>query len=150
MFISFFFLCSFSNYKQTLLATSSHTQPLGPPLRLNDLSTMTFSHMSKNVQFFNHIFFKSSISIKVITLITLSHSLKSYTHLKRSEVIRIEKREWSMSDQKKTNQGNGGGQSAPKTFANLPKSRSEVRTKIITEIFKRSASVPANSSSGNK
>ena len=79
---------------------SSHTQPLDPPLRLNDLSTMNFSHMSKIFQLFNHIFLKSLISIKVITLNSLSltqklHSLeKKWSDKKKeSEIWVIRKRQ---------------------------------------------------------
>ena len=95
MYISFFFLFSFFNYKQTLLATSSHTQPLDPPWRLNDLSAMNFSHVSKIMQLFNHIFFKSLISIKVITLNSLSLTWKEVKwseKKKESEIWVIRKR----------------------------------------------------------
>lgn len=81
---------------------SSHTQPLGPSLRINDLSTMNFSHVSKTFQLFNHIFVKSLISIKVITL--NSHSIKSCTHLKRSEVIRKKRVKYEWSEEGKSGQ----------------------------------------------
>ena len=52
-----------------------------------------------------------------------------------------------MSDQKNSNTSNGAAQPASISFANHPKSQSQIKNKMLTDIFKRSSSAPSASSS---
>lgn len=54
-----------------------------------------------------------------------------------------------MSDQKNSNTSNGAAQPASISFANHPKSQSQIKNKMLTDIFKRSSSAPF-ASSGKK